>query len=145
MSVFVDTNVLVYFRDSTEPDKQARAGRWLERLWRERTGRLSFQVLSEFYVVVTAKLSPGLDPEQARADVRALMAWEPVAVGRRALEAAWTVQKGCRLSWWDALIVAAARLQGCRHLLTEDLAAGQDLDGVTVVNPFVAAPEEVLG
>jgi predicted nucleic acid-binding protein len=47
------------------------------------------------------------------------------------------------LSHWDALVVAAARAQGCRFLLTEDLSHGQDLDGVIVVSPFVVAPGEL--
>ena len=54
--VFVDTNVLVYARDASEPGKQARAMLWLEHLWRERTGRLSVQVLQEFYHTVTGRL-----------------------------------------------------------------------------------------
>jgi predicted nucleic acid-binding protein len=83
--VFVDTNVLVYWRDASEPDKQARALAWMETLWERRTGRLSFQVLQEFYVTVTAKLDPGLTPELARLDVGHLMSWKPVgwpAAGR---------------------------------------------------------------
>jgi predicted nucleic acid-binding protein len=71
---FVDTNVLVYARDASEGAKQVSAQRWLEYLWRSRRGRLSHQVLDEYYVLVTEKLKPGLDREQARADVRNLMA-----------------------------------------------------------------------
>jgi predicted nucleic acid-binding protein len=74
---FVDTNVLVYARDASEVEKQARAQEWLEPLWRRRSGRTSFQVLSEFYVTVTQKLSPGMAPEEARRDVRNLLVWQP--------------------------------------------------------------------
>ena len=56
---FVDTNVLVYARDASEPEKQKTAQAWMARLWRERRGRLSFQVLHEYYVTVTLKLKPG--------------------------------------------------------------------------------------
>ncbi len=76
--VFVDTNVLVYARDSSEPEKQPRAAQWLEKLWRARAGRLSLQVLQEYYVTVTQKLDPGLDLARARSDVRALAAWQPI-------------------------------------------------------------------
>ena len=58
--VFVDTNVLVYCRDASEPEKQAQTAAWMASLWEQKTGRLSFQVLQEYYVTVTAKLSPGL-------------------------------------------------------------------------------------
>jgi predicted nucleic acid-binding protein len=73
--IFVDTNVLVYARDSTEPQKQKQALAWMSYLWKTRTGRLSFQVLQEFYLTVTQKLDPGLEPERARQDVRLLFSW----------------------------------------------------------------------
>jgi predicted nucleic acid-binding protein len=142
--VFVDTNVLVYQLDQREPDKQAQARGWLDHLWDTQTGRTSFQVLQEFYVTVTRKLEPGLDPEAARKIVRALWAWRPVSVDERIFMAAWSIQDRFRLSWWDALIVSAARSAECPYLLTEDLQHGQDLDGVRVVSPFRISPEEWL-
>jgi predicted nucleic acid-binding protein len=68
--VFVDTNVLLYARDAGETGKQPRAAAWLDHLWREQLGRTSFQVLSDYYVNVTRKLSPGLAPDEAWDDVR---------------------------------------------------------------------------
>jgi predicted nucleic acid-binding protein len=137
--VFVDTNVLVYARDASEPAKQPQAAAWVEHLWRTRTARLSFQVLQEYYATTTGKLRPGLTPEQARADVRDLLAWRPVSVGTQLLEAGWGVEDRFGLSCWDALIVAAARIAGCDYLLTEDLQHGADFDGLRVVDPFRAA------
>lgn len=137
---FVDTNVLVYARDSSEIDKQPRALEWLRFLWRERRGTLSFQVLQEYYVTVTRKLVPGLPVSAARADVRSLLAWHPLAVDEEVLEAAWACTDRYGLSWWDSLVVAAAQVAGCSRLLTEDLQDGQRLDGLTVVNPFRQAP-----
>jgi predicted nucleic acid-binding protein len=58
--VFVDPNVLVYARDASEPSKQSIASEWLDHLWHDRSGRTSTQVLSEYYVTVARKLSPGL-------------------------------------------------------------------------------------
>ncbi len=140
MPVFVDTNVLVYARDASEPEKQLRARDWLAALWETREGRLSFQVLREYYVTVTRKLRPGLTPGEAQSDVRDLLAWAPTRLDRTVLEDAWAVERRYGLSVWDALIVAAARAAGCTHLLTEALAHGQDLDGVRIVNPFVQEP-----
>jgi predicted nucleic acid-binding protein len=142
--VFVDTNVLVYQLDQREPDKQVQARGWLDYLWGTQTGRTSFQVLQEFYATVTRKLEPGLEPEAARKIVRALWAWRPVSIDERIFMAAWSIQDRFRLSWWDALIVAAARSAECPYLLTEDLQHGQDLDGVRVVSPFKISPEEWL-
>ncbi len=60
------------------------------------------------------------------------------------LESGWRLQDRYRLSYWDALIVAAAKAAACGYLLTEDLQAGQKLDGIEVVNPFLRGPESVL-
>ena len=141
---FVDTNVLVYARDASEPEKQRAAERWLGLLWASRAGRVSAQVLNEYYVVVTEKLSPGLERELARADVRSLMAWAPVSTDRLVIEGAWTVQDRFGLAWWDSLVVSAAQVAGCAWLLTEDLNDDQLLGGVRVVNPFRTDPESVL-
>ena len=140
-TVFVDTNVLVYARDSTEAEKQVQAEEWMHFLWQRRAGRLSHQVLREFYVTVTRKLEPGLSIDEARSDVRSLLTWEPSPLDGRALEMAWAIQDRHRLSWWDSLIVAAARLAGCRYLLTEDLQHDRNLDGLQILDPFRAPPD----
>jgi predicted nucleic acid-binding protein len=140
---FVDSNILVYSRDSSEPEKQRKAQEWMAELWRSRQGRLSFQVLQEFYVTVTRKLNPGMSASDARADVRALLAWEPVVVGGDFLETGWRIQDRFQVSWWDSLIIAAAQTIGARYLLSEDLATGTDFDGVTVVNPLLASFSEL--
>lgn len=139
--VFVDTNVLVYYRDVSEPDKQARALAWMAALWESRSGRLSYQVLQEFYVTVTAKLDPGLPPELARSDVRNLLAWKPIGVDGRVVEEAWRLQDRYQLSWWDALIVAAAQVGDCRYLLSEDFQEGMELGDLKVINPFLNRPQ----
>jgi predicted nucleic acid-binding protein len=142
--VFVDTNVLVYARDAGETVKQPKARAWLEHLWRTRSGRLSQQVLSEFYVTVTRKLDPGLPPADARAEVRDLSAWRPIAIDTDVIEAAWALEDAHSLSFWDALIVAAAAATRCDVLLSEDLSDGQTYDGVTVFSPFTHQPGAVV-
>ncbi len=142
-TVFVDTNVLFYARDASERGKQPLASAWLDVLWQQRRGRLSYQVLNEYYVGVTRKLRPGLDPAAAEADVRDLMAWRPIGPDGPLLEDAWWLEGRFGLSFWDAQIVAAARAAGCRYLLTEDLQHGQDLDGLVVVDPFATQPDEL--
>ncbi len=142
--VFVDTNVFVYARDAGEPAKRAAARAWLEFLWRERCGRTSVQVLSEYYVTVTRKLRPGLTPDDAWDDVNGLFAWRPQALDDALLERAYTIQSRHRLSWWDSLVVAAALAQDCALLLTEDLQDGGIYDGLTARSPFkLAAGESV--
>jgi hypothetical protein len=80
--------VLVYVRDSASKDKQAQAAAWMNELWRSRRGRLSSQVLSEFYVDVTQKLKPGLAADVARGDVLALSEWQPVAIDQHVFDEA---------------------------------------------------------
>jgi len=136
---FVDTNLLVYLHDSKEPDKQERALRIMESLWLRASGRLSFQVLQEFYAVATRKLKPGLAPGLARREIRDLMQWRPQAPSAELFEQAWSIEDRWQLSCWDSLIVASALAQKCHTLLTEDLQDGLDLDGLRVVNPFSEA------
>lgn len=140
--VFVDTNVLLYARDAGEPAKRPRAAAWIEHLWREQAGRTSVQVLSQYYVNVTQKLQPGLSPEEAWDEVKALLTWRPIAIDAALIEAGREIQSSHRLSWWDSLIVAAAQMQGCTLLLTEDLQDGAIFSGVTVRNPFLLSVSE---
>jgi predicted nucleic acid-binding protein len=140
--VFVDTNVLIYALDRAHPNKQAAASAWRLELWKSRTGRTSYQVLQEFYANVRKKWPS--ESEAARAEVRDLLAWRPVAVNAELLERGWRISDRYALSFWDAMIVAAAKASCCRYLLTEDLQSGQNLDGVIVVNPFTNAPDFLL-
>lgn len=141
--VFVDTNVLVYWRDLSVPEKQAKAAAWMAFLWENRTGRLSYQVLQEFYVTITAKLDSGLAPEAARRNVRTLLFWHPLPVDNRVLEGAWLIQDRYGVSWWDALIIAAAQAAGCRYLLSEDFQNGMVMGNLKVINPFQISPADL--
>jgi predicted nucleic acid-binding protein len=140
--VFVDTNVFLYARDAGEPRKQPRAAEWLAHLWRERLGRTSLQVLSEYYVNVTRKLDPGLPAAEAWDDVTALFAWQPHPVDASLLQRAREIERRHRLSWWDSMVVAAAQLQDCALLLTEDLQDGATFGSVTVRSPFALSANE---
>lgn len=137
--VFVDTNVLVYARDAGETRKQRLAASWLALLWRERSGRTSVQVLSEYYVTVTRKLAPGLPHAVAWDDVKNMLSWQPAAVDANLLQRARDIEERHRLSWWDSLIVGAAQLQNCAVLLSEDLQDGGVYGSVTVRSPFTFA------
>jgi len=140
--IFVDTNVLIYALDKADMQKQHAAQAWRAELWRSRRGRISYQVLQEFYASVTQKWPATRD--QVRAEIRDLLAWRPVAIDSDIVESAWKVQDCFHLSFWDSLIVAAAKAASCRYLLTEDLQSGQDLNGLLVVNPFIHDPASAL-
>ena len=139
--VFVDTNVLLYQWDTLVAQKNERATAWMVRLFEERSGRVSFQVLVEFYRGATQKLKRPVPSDVAQEYVRTFFAWDPVAVDAAVIDDAWRALKRYRLAWWDALIVAAAQRSRCRTLLSEDFQTGQDFDGVVVVNPFTTTPD----
>ncbi len=145
--VFVDTNVFVYRHDSSDPSKQACAEQWIRLLVHSRSGRLSFQVLQELYVSLTHEQRLNFDRSEAQEIVKVLATWQPVTADLAMLNRAWVLQDRFPLSWWDALIVAAAQTCECKVLLTEDLQDGQEFGAVQVVNPFASmdrTPEEVL-
>jgi predicted nucleic acid-binding protein len=134
--VFVDTNVFVYARDASHGRKQEQARAWVEALWREQSGRTSVQVLNELYVTLTRKLRPGMAAADAWDDVEALLAWSPQPIDPELLNQARNIEQRHGLSWWDSLIVAAAVLQDCNVLLSEDLQHGMRFGTVVVRSPF---------
>ncbi len=134
---FVDTNILIYSRDSSEPEKQPKAKQWLKHLWKDESGRISTQVMNEFYVTVTQKLKPGLSKEQARSDLRALSVWQPLDISTTLIESAWEIQDQYGYSWWDSLIISSALFLDCHYLLSEDMQHQQKIGSLTIINPFL--------
>lgn len=135
-TIFIDTNVLVYAHDRSETRKQPLAQALLDDLWRQRTGTLSTQVLQEFYVVATRKFDPPLRRAAAREIVALYSQWPTVQVDVALILAASKLEERHTLSFWDALIVEAARRAGATRLLTEDLQAGRQIGDVKINNPF---------
>jgi predicted nucleic acid-binding protein len=144
-AVFVDTSVFVYARDASEPEKQPAAAEWIERLWIEQRGRTGVQVLNDYYLTITRNLDPGLPPEQAWQDVQALFTWAPQPVDQELLALARELERRFDLSWRDSMIVAAAQLQDCGLLLTEELQDGWNCDGLIVCNPFRTKVQDEAG
>ncbi|MDN5366422.1 MAG: hypothetical protein PWP44_1628 [Thermacetogenium sp.] len=137
--ILVDTNVLVYAYDLSEPEKQVQALRVLDALAVSRRGTLTAQVLAEFAVAVTCKIPSPLSWERVAASIENYMrSWELLDVtGMIVLEA---VRGVCQhnFSYWDAQIWAAARLHQIPVIFSEDFAAGSSVEGVVFVNPFAA-------
>lgn len=137
--VFVDTNVLVYAHDRSETQRQPVAQALVAELWRNRTGALSTQVLQEFYVVATRKYDPPMSRREARQLVDAYSHWQLIQVDVALILAASQLEERHTLSFWNALIVEAARRAGANRLVTEDLQTGRRLAGVLIDNPFNTA------
>lgn len=136
MAVFVDTNILAYAHDTADPRRQSIAAALLDELWRTRAGVLSTQVLAELYVVVTRKFDPPMARRDARALVDAYAAWPVVRVDPPLIVAASALEERHSLSFWDALVIEAARRAGAERLLSEDLQHGRRIAGIAIENPF---------
>ena len=139
--VFIDTNVLLYGVDDADPVKRDRAREWIAACWQRRCGRLSTQVLNEYYVNVKKKFSKAIAQGDARAEIRRYQHWRPWVIDHPTIETAWAVESRFGMHYWDALMIAAAQQQGCTLFLSEDLQHEQQIDGVRIVNPFLAGPE----
>jgi predicted nucleic acid-binding protein len=133
----VDTNVLLY-AISRDPEEAAKARRANEILAAGDIG-LAVQVLQEFYVQATrASRSDAITHEQA---VGLIEAWRRFPVQDTTIAvvtAALATRRRFGISYWDAAIIEAGRQLGCRIVLSEDLDAGTDYDGIRVENPFAA-------
>jgi predicted nucleic acid-binding protein len=132
---FFDTNVLVYTDDQSSPAKQHRSLDLLSQHKAAKSGVLSLQVLQEYFVAVTRKY--GVDAETARRKIELFAALDVVEPALSDVFAAIDLHRLRKLSYWDALVLHAAKASGCRISLSEDLQHGQVIDGVRVVNPFL--------
>lgn len=135
MRTFIDTNVWVYLFDDTDLGKRAAA---VEAIAATDHPVVSTQVLGEFYVTATRKLDRRVPDGLAREAVLSIGGLAAVSpVDADMVATALSLCQSVSISYWDALIIAAASASACDRILTEDLSAGTDLLGVRIANPFV--------
>ena len=132
---FIDSNILLYAHDWASPAKQFQASDILAELWDKSELVLSRQVLQEFYVNVTRKLAKPLPRKKAREVVEDFSLW-CVETSPEMMRDAFSIEDSTNLSFWDALIVAAAVKSGATRILSEDLSSGQRIRGIKIENPF---------
>ncbi len=134
--IFLDTNILVYAHDLDAGEKYHRAREVVAGLWESGEGVLSVQVLEEFYVNVTKKIPNPLGKSEARDIIRQYLVWEPVSIeGDLILEAS-DIEERYQISFWDALIIAAAKAGGAPVIFTEDITHNQVIEGIRIQNPL---------
>ena len=138
-TVFIDTSILLFSENGADAAKQATALAWLKVLWQRRMGRISMQVLNEFYLHTTQASDPTMPAGDARAEVRRYALWQPWASSHATLESAWAVESRYGLPYRDCLVIAAAQHLGCTYLLSERMEHEQHYDAVQVINPFLAS------
>jgi predicted nucleic acid-binding protein len=131
---FLDTNVLVYADDADAGAKRAKAQALILGALTNGDAVISTQVLQEYFAVTTRKLS--VAAEAAQKKVELLTALVAVTIDADHIIEGIKLHRLYSLSFWDALIVHAARRAGCDRLMTEDLQSGQRIEGIEIVNPF---------
>ena len=132
---FLDTNILLYTISANPAESAKRriaidivvAMDWV----------VSAQVLQEFYANATRKRAGSISIDAANILLRQFIPRATVAVDAALVLQAAQISQQHQISYWDAAIVAAAVRSGAEHLVTEDLNAGQVIEGITVINPFV--------
>ena len=142
--VFFDANVLLYVHDLSGTEKVEMAVSWLSELSLYSASRTNLQVLNEVANVLFRKRK-----DLANEDVFAIiddftflgsasLTWNEVTVARQ-------LRTTTQYSWWDCLLLASAIELGCSHFLSEDLQDGHQIGGLTIINPFLHAPETIFG
>ena len=139
---FVDTDVLLYSFDNAHEAKQNMARHWLDVLWQTGKGRLSWQVLNEFYDSATRKNRAPARVIRGAAELYS--AWHPATPDMALVQRAWQWIDLAGMRYWDALILASAERAGCRWLLSEDFQTGRQYGSLSVISPFETEPEGLV-
>jgi predicted nucleic acid-binding protein len=134
--VFFDTNVLVYVHDQRSPYKREVARRLYSAHLYGGSIALSTQVLQEFFVTITRKAQQ-IPVREARNLVGHLAGLNVVSIEPAHVVSAIDLHARQQLSFWDSLIIIAAKSAGAQVVLSEDMGHGQTYDGVRVENPFL--------
>ena len=137
--VFVDTNLLVYAYDRSEPEKQRQASRILDRLALAGMGVIDTQIMAEFFVAVTRKISAPLSVAEAYQRIQNyIRSWPVLGISEMVVLEAVRGVRDHQFSFWDAQVWAAARLNQIPVVFSEDFNTGSIIEGISFVNPFSA-------
>lgn len=134
--MFIDTNILVYAYDASAGEKHKKALEIMENLWDSGNGIISSQVLQEFFVNVTKKISKPLNVIATKEIVKDLLKWKTVIINGEIILEAIDIHTQHKLSFWDSMIIVSAIGGGADTILSEDLSDKQVIRGITIKNPF---------
>jgi len=135
---FLDTNIFLYSFDHYAPAKSLRAVELIKMALKTRKGFISYQVVQEFFNVALQRFPRRMKVEDAEhyfsTTFRPLLGiHSSSALYMEAIH----LQGRYRVSWYDALILAAAIEAECHVLMTEDLQHGQRFGDLRIENPFL--------
>jgi predicted nucleic acid-binding protein len=134
--IFLDTNILVYAYDNDGKIKHQTAKDIVINCWNDRSGSLSTQVFQEFYVTVTRKLPKKLSMYEARETIKEFLSWPIYHITPTDIISASELEERHGYSFWDSLVITAAKATGATILYSEDMQDGQQIDGLKIINPF---------
>jgi predicted nucleic acid-binding protein len=135
--IFLDTNVLVYAYDRSEPLKQERSENVMTELSSLGIGVISTQVVGELFIALTKKIKIPLTVEDGLKRLEHHMqVWRLVDVTAFVVMEAVRGVRRHRLSYWDAQIWGTARMHSIPVVFSEDFSDGILLEGVRFVNPL---------
>ena len=140
MRIFVDSNVIVYSRDRRDAEKRARARHWLRYLAEREWAVINLQIVNETTDVLLRR-SEAMTEQEIRRHSEQLLALGDSVVDLNEIALAWEIRARFGFRWWDSLMISAALLLECSHLVTEDLQHGQTVGKLTIVDPFRTSPE----
>ncbi len=132
--IFIDTNVLVYAQNNKESEKQSICRKVLSNLVEESLLVISTQVMQEYYNVATLKM--GLEKLYVKRTIEMFDVYEIITIQPSIIFQAIDIHILYQLSFWDSLIISAAKSAKCSMVLTEDMNDGQVIEGVKIQNPF---------
>jgi predicted nucleic acid-binding protein len=136
--VLVDTNIIVYSYDFSDPEKQQKALATLDRVQKSGQGAISSQVLAEFFAAVTGKIAEPLSLEDAEEQVNLyVQSWQIHDITPFIVREAVRGVREHKLSFWDAMIWATAKMNQILFILSEDFSNNSFIEGVRFLNPFI--------
>jgi predicted nucleic acid-binding protein len=133
---FTDTGILMYAHDTSAGAKHERARTLVEKLWRDRSGVVSTQVLQELSVNLLRRARRPLDAASTRDIVADYLTWHVVVNGGSSILEALDLEARYQISFRDALVVQAAQASGAAVLYSEGLAHRQAYGSMRVENPL---------
>ena len=135
--VFFDTNILVYAFDKGERKKHKIAFDLVTQGYQTQNAVISAQILKEFFVTVTQKTAKKMSPKDAEQAVRDFALWTVVETSVALVIEGIAIHRKHRLSFWDAMIIAAAKESNCTALLSEDMSHNSVIENIRITNPFL--------
>ncbi len=134
---FIDTNILVYAHDKSDRKKRETSQQIIFDGMKKENVIVSTQVFSEFFVTVTQKIREPLSVDLAKKELLLLSHFQMVEIDLSMILEAIDLKTEHRISYWDGLIICAAKYGECSHILSEDMQHGQSFGNLTVINPYI--------